>query len=109
MSVNYGVLRGKVTDAIAYKTGTDHYQILVLADKPYRIAVDVYSKFAGAKIAYSAEGKTTLDTDRMVMFYKNENYNHPILSQLLKVATGFTPKSTMPISICLDYLKFTIN
>lgn len=104
---NYGVLRGKVTDAIPYKSGTDHYQILVIAVKAYRIAVDVYSQFAGTAIAYSPNGNTTLDTDRMVMFYKNENYNHPILSQLLKLATGFTAKAKMPLAICLDYLKFT--
>lgn len=107
MAVNYGVLRGAVTGSIPFKTTADHFQIEVMADQAYRIAVDVYSEIAGTKLSYSATGKLVLDTDRMVMFYKNENYTHPILAELLKLNIGFTPKANMPATICLDYLSFT--
>jgi len=107
MPVNYGVLRGKITDAMPYQSGTDHYQIIVQADQLYRIAVDVYSKFAGQPVLYSANGDTVLHTDRMVMYYKDENYQHPVIPEILKCKTGFTPKAAMNASICLDYLHFT--
>lgn len=106
MSVDYGVLRGKIIDATPYKSGTDHYQIIVQADQPYRIAVDVYSKFAGESITYSPDGNTVLDTDRMVMYYKDENYQHPVVTEILKCKQGFTLKAVMPSAICLDYLHF---
>ncbi|MVN22428.1 DUF2278 family protein [Mucilaginibacter arboris] len=106
MPVNYGVLRGKITDAIPYNSGTDHYQIIVQADQPYRIAVDVYSKFAGQSIAYAPDGNTVLDTDRMVMYYKDENYKHPVINSILKCKQGFTLKAAMLPSICLDYVHF---
>ncbi|MEX8547473.1 MAG: DUF2278 family protein [Mucilaginibacter sp.] len=107
MAINYGVLRGKVTDAMPYQSGTDHYQILVQSDQLYRVAVDVYSKFAGQTLLYPQNGSTKLDTNRMVMFYKDENYQHPVTADILKSKVGFTPKAAMPASICLDYLHFS--
>ena len=107
MPISYGVLRGKITDAMPYNSGTDHYQIIVQADQLYRIAVDVYSKFAGQSLAYSTDGSTVLDTDRLVMFYKDENYSHPILDQILTSKEGFTLKANMDPAICLDYIRFS--
>jgi uncharacterized protein YukJ len=105
MSVNYGILRGKIIDSIPYKSGADHFQIEIAADQNYRIAVDVYSQFAGTKQKYAHDGNTTLDTDRMVMYYKDENFAHPITEELLKVNTGFTKKSDLNAALCLDYLR----
>ncbi|WP_158797168.1 DUF2278 family protein [Pedobacter sp. L105] len=105
MPVNYGVLRGKVINSIPYKSGADHFQIEVQADQLYRIAVDVYSQFAGEKKNYAHDGNTMLDTDRMVMFYKDENFTHPLTDKILQVSTGFTAKKAMDQAICLDYLR----
>ncbi len=105
--VNYGVLRGKIINATPYQQGADHYQIEVQADKLYRIAVDVYSQFAGQSINYSPDGNTTLTTDRMVMYYKDENYKHPITAAILKCKEGFTPKASMDSSLWLDYIHFS--
>lgn len=105
MPVNYGVLRGKVINSIPYHSGADHFQIEVQAGERYRIAVDVYSQFAGEKQKYAQDGNTTLDTDRMVMFYKDENFSHPLTTEMLKVNTGFTQKTAMDPSLCLDYLR----
>lgn len=107
MAINYGVLRGKITDAMPYQSGTDHYQILVQADQLYRVAVDVYSKFAGQPLLYPHNGSTKLDTNRMVLFYKDENYKHPVTADILKCKVSFTPKAAMAASICLDYLHFS--
>lgn len=106
MSVNYGVLRGSIIDAIPYQKGADHYQIEVQADEIYRIAVDVYSQFAGEKAHFPADGNTKLDTDRMVMYYKDENYTNPVTTKILTLNKGFTPKANMDHSLCLDYLSF---
>ncbi len=110
MPVNYGVLRGKVINSIPYKSGTDHYQIEIQADKLYAIAVDVYSELAGAKLNPGSyrdviDGRTTLDTDRLVMYYKDENFTHPLTAEFLKVAEGFTAKANLDPAICLDYIR----
>ncbi len=105
MQVNYGALRGKIIDYIIYKHGADHFQIEVSADQNYRIAVDVYSQFAGQQRHYSPDGDNTLDTDRMVMFYKDENFSHPITNEILNLQTGFTSKSSLNEVLQLDYLR----
>ena len=105
MAINYGILRGSVINDLPYKKSGDHYQIELKADQLYRIAVDVYSELAGAHLQYSSEGKTTLDTDRMVMYYKDENFSNPLTTELLTIAEGFTPKTALPAVLCLDYLR----
>ena len=108
MPVNYGALRGSVINFIPYKSGKDHFQIEIKADQLYRIAVDVYSQFAGAKQHYSPKGGSTmLDTDRMVMYYKDENFTHPVTAEILNLQTGFTTKANLDPSICLDYIRTT--
>jgi uncharacterized protein YukJ len=102
---NYGVLRGTVINSIPYREGKDHFQIEIQADDIYRIAVDVYSQFAGTKLNFSPDGNTSLDTDRMVMFFKDENFNHPLLYKISLLGKGFTPKASLDNSLCLDYLR----
>ena len=59
MPVNYGILRGKVINAIPYQHGTDHYQIEIDANGTlYRIAVDVYSQLQDRYNIFDME-KTT--------------------------------------------------
>ena len=106
MPVNYGLLKGQVINAIPYKKGTDHYQIELQGGiHIYRIAVDVYSMLAGNKIRFSTTGFAQLDTDRMVMFYKDEAFNHPILEPLITCLPGFTSKADLDTRLHLDYLR----
>ena len=106
MITNYGVLRGNVINAIPYQQGNDHYQVELKAGKDlYRIAIDVYSALAGTKIHYRADGPPTLQADRMVMFYKDENYAHPITAALLQLQAGFTAKKNIAAGLWLDYLR----
>jgi len=105
MSITYGVLRGAVINSIPYKSGGDHYQVEIKADQLYRIAIDVYSELAGANLRYSPTGNTTLDTDRLVLYYKDENFIHPLTTEFLKVKTGLTLKANLDPSICLDYIR----
>ena len=104
---NYGLLTGSVINAIPYKTGADHYQIeLSAAGSLYRIAVDVYSAKKGSTRHYSPQGATTWDLDREVMYYKDENYSHPILTTLVTAAEGLTPAGQLPQPLLLDYLRY---
>lgn len=110
MPVNYGILRGKVIDAIPYQHGADHYQVEIDADgQLYRIAVDVYSQFAGngAKQYRHGKGNQVLETDRMVMFYTDINYRHEITADMLKAPVGFTKKEDMDPTLRLDYIRYT--
>ncbi len=110
MPVNYGVLRGKVTDAIPYEGGTDHYQIELNANgTPYRIAVDVYSELANNKQTHYRNGKNNqvLETDRMVMFYQDTDYIHPLTGLMPNAAVGFTPKANMEKDLLLDFIRYS--
>lgn len=108
MPVNYGLLRGAVIDAIPYQKGADHYQIEInAAGTLYRIAVDVYSELQGSSKRYSPDPKAVLDTDRMVMYYKDENYAHPVLAGMLQAPEGFTAGASLPQPLLLDYLRYT--
>jgi uncharacterized protein YukJ len=109
MPVNYGILRGQVIDAIPYAQGADHYQIEVdAAGTNYRIAVDVYSQFAGAGVTRYRHGKgnQTLETDRMVMFYQDTNYQHEVTTAMLNAPVGFTTRDNMDKALLLDYIRY---
>jgi uncharacterized protein YukJ len=104
---NYGLLTGAVINAIPYKSGADHYQIeLSASGKLYRIAVDVYSAKAGSSRHYSPQGATTWDLDREVLFYKDENYSHPVLDTLVTASVGLTAAAQLPQPLLLDYLRY---
>ncbi|WP_259067092.1 YukJ family protein [Mucilaginibacter sp. X4EP1] len=109
MVANYGVLRGQIIDSIPYKSGADHFQIEVKADQNYRIAVDVYSQITGHVRRYAPHGENlTLDTDREVMYFKDENYTHSITTKILaNVKTGFTAKADLDPDLYLDYVRYT--
>lgn len=108
MPVNYGILRGKVINATPYRHGTDHYQIEIDANGTlYRIAVDVYSQFAGSGVQFRhGKSNQTLETDRMVMFYQDTDYDHPVINSVLETQVGFTPKANMDEKLLLDYKRY---
>ncbi len=99
MPVNYGLLRGKVISAVPYAVGsseTDHYQVEIQDTNgtSYCMYIDVYSEDKGP------------DTSRYVLYYKNENYNHPVLALMLNCDTGFTPGANMVDGLRLDFLRY---
>ncbi len=104
MPVNYGVLRGSVINSIPYVSGTDHYQIEVSADELYRVPVNVYSQLAGTLYMNSEGIMLLLDTSRMVMFYKDENYKHPVLEPMRNLVNTFTPDALLDARLRLDYI-----
>lgn len=105
--LNYGLLTGAVINAIPYKSGGDHYQIeLSGAGSLYRIAVDVYSAKKGSSRHFSPGGATTWDVDREVLYYKDENYSHPVLDTLSAAADGLTAAGELPQPLLLDYLRY---
>ncbi len=105
--LHYSLLTGAVINAIPYQSGADHYQIeLSAAGSLYRIAVDVYSAKKGSSRHYSSEGATTWDIDREVLYYKDENYSHPLLDTLVAAADGFTAAGELPQLLHLDYLRY---
>lgn len=108
MPVNYGLLRGSVINALPYQKGTDHYQIEVkAAGTLYRIAVDVYSELQGTTRSFAPDHQNpVLDTDRMVMYYKDENYSHPVLPAMLEAEVGLTPDMDLPEDLLLDYIRY---
>jgi len=108
MPVTYGVLRGKVIDAIPYNHGTDHYQIEIrdANNVIYRIAVDVYSQIAGQKRKFSTFNSNVLDTNREVMYYKDENYTHEITGLMPALAAGLTSNDDMDPKLRLDFIRY---
>lgn len=103
---NYSLLKGAVINALPYQQGTDHYQVEVrAAGVLYRIAVDVYSQLKGSPKQYSAEGQTTWDIDREVMYYRDDNFLHPITEALVSVAEGLTLAAALPTVLHLDYIR----
>ena len=94
MSVNYGVLRGRV--AIFKREddfSTPHLQIKIVDDasQAWRAAVNVLS-----------------GDQSLVIFHRADPLqNHPILATLPQVASGFTllPKTARVVSKALDYFR----
>src|ERR1700744_878289 len=108
MPLIYGVLRGSIINAIPYNHGADHYQIEVkdANGEIYRIAVDVYSQISGQKRKYSTFNSNQLDTDREVMYYKDENYTHAITKLMPDLTSGLTAAAQMDEALKLDYVRY---
>jgi uncharacterized protein YukJ len=103
---SYGLLRGDIINVLPFQKIGDHYNVEVqAAGKLYRIAIDVYSVLSGSPKSFSEDNSTVWDTDRLIMFYKDEQYPHPILGAMLEPAQGFTPAGQLPAALHLDYLR----
>src|SRR5205085_10272542 len=87
---NYGVLVGR---AIQRRLGTGdspHYQILMADDSmDYRIAVNVKSQ----------------ESPSEVEFLMDEHFQHPILTDLAALPSGFKPLDSKPGGVALDYIR----
>ncbi len=86
----YGVLKG---GAIARRLGfgkSPHYQIHVIDETTdYRISINVKSKIAPSELLYLVD----------------EQFQHPILDELQALKTGFTPLTSEPGGMALDYIR----
>jgi uncharacterized protein YukJ len=104
---DYGLLRGNVINVLPFQKIGDHYNIEVsVAGQLYRIALDVYSTLKGSPKFDPQDSNAVWDEDRLLMFYQNDQYAHPLLTTLLQTAEGFTPRSTLPVSLHLDYIRY---
>jgi len=105
--VNYGVLRGKVIDAMPYRHGSDHFQIEIQDNSGvlYRIAVDVYSMIAGSKRHFSPVKSDVLDVAREVMFYMDADFTNAITATISNLQSGITAKDNLDASLQLDFVR----
>ena len=104
---DYRLLRGSVINVLPFQKIGDHYNIEVsAAGQIYRIAVDVYSTLKGSPKFDPQDSSAVWDEDRLLLFYMDTAYSHPILATLLQTAEGFTPRSTLPSSLHLDYVRY---
>ncbi len=103
---DYGLLRGAVINVLPFKKIGDHYNIEVsVAKQIYRIALDVYSTLKGSPKFDPQDSGAVWDEDRLLLFYKNTQYSHPILTTLLQTAPGFTNRAQLPVALQLDYVR----
>lgn len=87
---NYGVLKGKAINSLLGAGSSPHFQVhLIDETTDYRIAVNVKSKLAPSALLYSI----------------NDNFQHPLLAELVHLPTGFTGLDSMPGGMALDYIR----
>jgi uncharacterized protein YukJ len=87
---NYGVLKCKSVDHKLGEGKTPHFQVLVTdGDTKYRIAINVKSKLSPSELLY----------------YVDENFNHPIIKGLVGLDMGFNHLNSKPGELALDYIR----
>ncbi len=87
---DYGVLKGR---PIAVRLGTianAHYHIHMIDDTTdYRIAINVQSQMSPSEVEYIAV----------------ENFQHPILAELVNLPAGFKPLQSEPGGLAIDFIR----
>ncbi|MDO1450269.1 YukJ family protein [Rhodocytophaga aerolata] len=91
MPINpYGILKGRPIDKQLGTGPNPHYQVLLVDDEfEYRIAINVKSK------EYPSE----------LLYLVDEDFMHPLLSQLFELRLGFTESEKVPNGLALDYIR----
>lgn len=86
----YGVLKGRPIGRRLAVTSNAHYQVhIVDDDTDYRIAVNVRSKLSPSELEYLVD----------------ENFKHPIASDLLELPLGFKSLERQPGGMALDFIR----
>lgn len=87
----YGVIKGNAVEAKREDDmSTPHYQIHIVAGNiHYRIAVNILSQLNPPEL----------------LFWADENFNHPITATLPKLPTGFTPLQNNAGGQALDFIR----
>jgi uncharacterized protein YukJ len=91
MPIRYGVLRGKPTQLLHHKPGdpAPHLEVLIgEPDGPWRLAVNVRS-----------------DDQTNLLFHAEQNFKHPILSNLSPLPAGLTRPPRDDRHLRLDYVR----
>jgi uncharacterized protein YukJ len=87
---NYGVLKCKALDRKLGEGSTPHYQVLVTDNNlKHRIAINVKSKQSPSELLY----------------YVDENFQHPILKGLVEFDYGFNELQRKPGGLALDFIR----
>ncbi len=85
----YGVLKGKIKDKRQGQGKSPHFQVKVTDHERFRIAVNVKSQVEPSTLLY----------------FLDENFDHPILSDLQSLPLGFTELDSKPGGMALDYIR----
>lgn len=87
---NYGVLKGRPVARRLAITSNAHYQVhLVSEDTDYRIAINVKSQLEPSELEYLVD----------------ENFSHPILTDLTDLPLGFKELERKPGGLALDFIR----
>lgn len=87
---NYGVLKGKAIDSREGMGTSPHFQILIVDDDlRHRIAINVKSKVEPSELLY----------------YVDENFDHPMVTELESLPPGFHELPSEPGGMALDYIR----
>ncbi len=87
---DYGVLKGRPVDRRLAVTANAHYHIhLVDNTTDYRIAVNVKSQTNPSELEYLVD----------------ENFQHPVTTDLLALPLGFKPLVSQPGALAIDFIR----
>lgn len=86
---NYGILKGRPIARQLGSGASPHYQVHLIDNDDYRIAVNVKSKKSPSELLY------------LIV----ENYRHPLVDQLTDLPAGFTRLESNPGGLALDYIR----
>ena len=87
---NYGVLKGKAIDRKLGSGKNPHYQVLInTSSEKHRIAINVKSKLSPSELLY----------------FVDDNFDHPITQDLVKLDYGFNHLDRKPGGLALDYVR----
>ena len=86
----YGVLKGRPIDRKLGQGSKPHYQVRIVDDNThYRIAINVKSQLSPSELLYRID----------------EQFSHPLLSDLKQYDLGFTPLLSTAGEVSLDYIR----
>jgi uncharacterized protein YukJ len=90
MPINkYGVLKGRAKDTRDGQGNTSHFQVKVSNHDRFRIAVNVKSQ----------------ESPSEVLYYADEDFDHPILKDLQALPFGFKELDSRPGGMALDFIR----
>lgn len=85
----YGVLKGKAIDMLNGLGLNPHFQVKVSNEDLFRIAINVKSQ----------------EEPSTVLFYEDDDFNHPILKDLVNLPSGFKDLKCQPDGMALDFIR----
>ncbi len=86
----YGVLKGKAINKIIGQGSSPHYEVHLIDDTTdYRIAINVKSNLAPSELMY------------LII----DDFQHPVLENLVHLDNGFTALQSAPNKMALDFIR----